>query len=121
LTIVCIKNHGNLQEHFLSILYFSLYSLINLFAFLYSLLAKNVSREKAYIKKNISFYLIFLCGISSSLYISLVLGQYYNGVLSLFLIFIIPYLRFIFPQSFLELQLLLDLYRCFHISTQTLE
>ena len=84
-----IKYHSNIQDHLHSIIYFSLFSVISIFAFLHSICVKNVARERAYIVKNISFYLLFFCGIFSSLYNFLILNQYYNGVLSLFLVFII--------------------------------
>ena len=84
-----IKYHSNIQDHLHSIIYFSLFSVISIFAFLHSICVKNVARERAYIVKNISFYLLFFCGIFSSLYNFLILDQYYNGVLTLFLVFII--------------------------------
>ncbi len=84
-----IKYHTNLQGHFHSILYFSLFSIVSIFAFFHSICVKHIAREKAFIVKNISFYLLFSCGVFSSLYNFIILGQYYNGVLTLFLVFII--------------------------------
>ncbi len=89
LAAFCIKYPDNLQEHFYSILYFSIFTVISLFTFFHSICSKHIAREKAYIVKNISFYLLFSCGIFSSLYNFMILRQYYNGVLTLFLVFII--------------------------------
>ena len=95
-----IKYHSNLQEHIASFLYFSIFTSASLLAFFHSICVKGVAREKAYIVKNISFYLLFSCGIFSSLYNFLILQQYYNGVLTLFLVFIIALSSFYISTVF---------------------
>ena len=89
LAAIFIKYHSNLSEHISSILYFGIFTVVSVFSYFYTICVKHVAREKAYIIKNIPFYLLFTCGIFSSLYNFIVLQQYYNGVLSLFLVFII--------------------------------
>ena len=89
LAALFIKYHNNLQEHLFSSLYFGLFTIVSVFTFFHSINVKHVAREKAYIVKNISFYLLFVCGILSALYNFFILKQYYNGVLTLFLVFII--------------------------------
>lgn len=89
LATVFIKFHNNLNDHINSIIYYSIYTVISIFSYFHSICVKNVVREKAFIVKNISFYLLFTSGIVSSLYNFFIQKQYYNGVLSLFLVFII--------------------------------
>ena len=94
--------HNNLRNHLVSLIYFAGFTLVSIFAFLFATKVKNASREKAYLLKNIPFYISFLCGIGASLYNFYAFSQPYNGVLTLFLTISIVLCVFSFsPHIFL--------------------
>ncbi|MCR4925881.1 MAG: hypothetical protein K5917_06305 [Clostridiales bacterium] len=86
LLFVLFLHHDDLRESFVSIVYFGIIAIVNAFAFFFSLKVKDVKREKAYIIKNIPFYLVFASSVGIAIYNFYVLNQPFNGVLTLFLV-----------------------------------
>ena len=85
LAVLFALHHNNLYDYVASLIYFGAFTLVSIFAFFTASKVKNASREKAYLLKNIPFYISFLCGIGASVYNFFAFAQPYNGVLSLFL------------------------------------
>jgi len=106
LLVLLVLYRNSLYEHFVSFLYFGIFTLVSVLAFLLSIKVKDVAREKAYIFKNIPFYIDFCCGIGASVYNFYILSQPFNGVLTLFLTNLIVLCAFSFsPFIFLVLLL----------------
>lgn len=74
-------NIKNLQQHIISLIYFSIFTVSGLAAFLYSKNVKDVSREKAYKWKTASFYVLFFIYQFEALYNFFFLNQPFNGFL----------------------------------------
>lgn len=123
LVVLFALHLNNLSDYVLSFIYFGTFTLVSICAFVTATKTKNVSREKAYLLKNIPFYMTFLCGIGASVYNFCAFSQAYNGVLSLFLTILIALCVFSF-SPFIFLAALLagfcpmipDLYRNFGLT-----
>ena len=83
--IIFVIHFNNLHKYLFHLIYFGLFTLVSILAFLISTKTKNVERKKAYIYKNIAFYMCLFLGISASVYNFYVFGHPFNGVLTLFL------------------------------------
>ena len=60
-------------------IYFAIFMVVSLCAFIIAYKTKNVAREKAYIWKSLPFYLDFTLGIGAGAYNFYILGQPFNG------------------------------------------
>ncbi|MCR5063542.1 MAG: hypothetical protein K6A89_09685, partial [Treponema sp.] len=60
--VLLVLNRNNLQESKVSIVFFTLETVICIISFFVTIMVKNVPREKAYIFKNIPLYMIYLFG-----------------------------------------------------------
>ncbi len=81
LAIVIILHFHNLQDHLISIIYFSIWTLASTYIYIGAKLTKNVSREKAYFAKTIPAYVIVFIAFGAAVYNFYILGQPFNGVL----------------------------------------
>jgi len=99
---ILIIHFSRLREHFVSLIYFSIYTILSLFVYIYSIKVKDSSREEAYIKKTIPVYIIFVILQIASLYNFYILKQPFNGFVTYCLIGFITLCIFSFsPFPFL--------------------
>ncbi|MCR4938938.1 MAG: hypothetical protein K5930_02360 [Treponemataceae bacterium] len=78
-TVVFVRNYSNLKDHLVSLIYFSIFTLISIYVFICSKKNKNIDREKAYIKKTIPFYMLCHTCMLAALYNFYILDQPFNG------------------------------------------
>ncbi len=80
-----VMHFNNLRDYLYHFIYFGIFTLVSILAFIITTKVKNVTRRKAYIHKNVAFYMCLLWGIIASVYNFYILGQPFNGVVTLFL------------------------------------
>lgn len=72
---------NELREHLPAFVYYGLIALVSLYMYIHSLLVKNAPREKAYVLKNIPFYIGFFAFLASG-----IMGVYdrqpFNGLIT---------------------------------------
>ncbi len=85
LVILFAFHFNNLHKYLFHLVYYGIFTIVSILAFLISIKTKNVAREKAYIYKNIAFYMCLFLGISASVYNFYIFNHPFNGVLTLFL------------------------------------
>jgi hypothetical protein len=106
---VFVLHYSNLHDYILHIIYFGMFTLVSILAFLISTKVKNVTREKAYIHKNIAFYLCLFWAIAASIYNFHILNHPFNGVLTLFLTISVVLSMFYIPPIIFLIAFLLGL------------
>ena len=72
---------GELSQHLPTFIYYGLIIIVSLYLYIASLLAKNAPREKAYIIKNIPFYVGFILFLISGI-MGIYDGQPFNGLIT---------------------------------------
>ena len=82
LILVSVLHLNNFREYLSSFIYFGVFTVTSLFAFIFAHRTKNISREKAYFYKSIPFYMLLWTGFSAAIYNFYILGQPFNGVLT---------------------------------------
>ncbi len=100
LIFLIIKHFHNLQDYLTSIIYFGVFTIVSPVLYFYSRKTKNVDRKKAYIKKSISFYILFWVGMLAAIYNFYILKQPFNGVLIFCIIGLIALMTFTFSPLF---------------------
>ena len=76
---------NNLRDYISHLIYYGIFSIVGILAFLISIKVKSVTRQKAYIHKNIPFYMCLFWGIGAAVYNFYIFNHPFNGVLTLFL------------------------------------
>lgn len=109
LALFIIMYWNSPRGQLVSFIYYAVCGLTTGLAFIISKKVKNVEREKAYIYKNIPFYIVFTWGISSGSYNCYVLGQPFYGVLTYILTFTIVLGIFSIAPRYFLLTLILGL------------
>ena len=98
-----------LDEHFFSIIYFGIFTIISTYSFIHTKCVKNVPREKAYILKTSPAYLVMYITFAASVYNFYILKQPYNGVIIFFIIGFLGLILFSFSPIFFGLALTVTL------------
>ena len=100
LVVVFVFHMHHLHDYILSIVYFGFFAVWSAVMYFYCRWAKNVSREKSYIKKTIPVYMLFYLGMSAAVYNFYILDQPFNGVIVYCLSGFIAILAFTFSPIF---------------------
>ena len=96
-------HYKNLGDYIVSFIYFGIFTLFSLIAFLCSQWSQKIVREKAYICKTIPFYMLFATAIAAGVYNFYILGQPFNGVLTYCLTGFVALLAFSFSPFYYSL------------------
>ena len=87
LSFVMVLHRNSLDDYLVEFIYYGVSAGITGLACLVSVKVRDVEREKAYIYKNIPFYMVFFWGIGAGSYNFYFLGQPFNGVITYILTF----------------------------------
>ena len=109
LLVIFIFYFKKLDEHFFSIIYFGIFTIISTYSFIHTRCVKNVPREKAYACKTAPAYLVMYITFAASVYNFYVLKQPYNGVIIFFIIGFLGLITFSFSPFFFGLALAITL------------
>ncbi len=82
LLVIFIFHFHNLREHLVSIIYFSIFTIIGAYVCISSFNRKPIAREKAYVHRTFPFYMLIIVSFGASVYNFYVLDQPFNGVLT---------------------------------------